>query len=401
MSTLLLCALTTSGLYAGDSPRVAFVTTVNGTGNLSTWPDANGAEGLEAADEICANRALAAGLENPTNFVAWISDSSSDAYCRVHGFFGTTKAANCGQAQLPEAAGPWVRTDGTPFAPVIEELALLMGAVYTSLKFDEFGNPLPLDTEVWSATHPNGSLLGITCEDWSSATPIENARTGQVDRTSQSWTAWGSVPCSFPDLHLYCLETEPGPALNLPVATERFAFTTNEQDNGDLSTWAGADPGTSGIEAGDSICNNDAEQAGLPNVGSYKAWLSDDSVDARDRFENDGPWFRPDGFRIARNMADLIDGELFTSNSLLANGVHRGNFHLWSGTNADGTSSGDDCGNWETTAADGSGGRVNAVSENWTAGETFDCNSNNAKLYCLSDAPVENLHKHGFERHDR
>ena len=61
----------------------------------------------------------AAGLKG--TFVAWLSDDNDDAYCRIHLLTGK-KSANCGKAVLPVNAGPWLRTDGFPFADRIDKL---------------------------------------------------------------------------------------------------------------------------------------------------------------------------------------------------------------------------------------------------------------------------------------
>ncbi len=47
-----------------------FVTSVKGSGDLSTWPDANGKTGIEAGDAICQARAQTAGLSG--TFIAWL-----------------------------------------------------------------------------------------------------------------------------------------------------------------------------------------------------------------------------------------------------------------------------------------------------------------------------------------
>jgi hypothetical protein len=99
-----------------SAANVVFVTSVTGDGNLGSWADAGGNTGLAAGDAICQARANAAGLTG--TFVAWLSDDNNDAYCRVHNLTGK-KASNCGQGSLPESAGPWVRTDGFPFGPMI------------------------------------------------------------------------------------------------------------------------------------------------------------------------------------------------------------------------------------------------------------------------------------------
>ena len=104
----LLILISAAPASSGDN-RVVFVTSVNGTGDLGSWPDAGIATGTAAGDAICKARATAAGLDNPSNFVAWLSDLGTDAYCRVHTLSGM-KVVNCGQPPLPAAAGPSMAT---------------------------------------------------------------------------------------------------------------------------------------------------------------------------------------------------------------------------------------------------------------------------------------------------
>src|SRR6188768_570424 len=92
--------------------RRMFVTSVSGTGDLGSWPAAGIATGLAAGDAICQARASAASLPNPSGYRAWLSDSTDDAYCRIHMLTGKL-SANCGQPTLPASAGPWRRTDGS------------------------------------------------------------------------------------------------------------------------------------------------------------------------------------------------------------------------------------------------------------------------------------------------
>ncbi|MGB5295352.1 MAG: hypothetical protein WBP34_10405, partial [Thermoanaerobaculia bacterium] len=56
-----------------QQPRVAFVTSVNGTADLGSWPEAGSALGASAGDEICRTLATAATLPNASSFVAWLS----------------------------------------------------------------------------------------------------------------------------------------------------------------------------------------------------------------------------------------------------------------------------------------------------------------------------------------
>ena len=274
---------------AWSQPRVAFVTSASGSSDLKTWDAAgDGLTGLQAADSICTSLAEAAGLDNPGNFVAWLSDSADDAYCRVHHLSGKI-SANCGEAGLPVAAGPWVRTDGAPFGAAIAELLGPLHTVYAPLWLDETGAMLPDPmAAAWTATGIAGELFGPTCAEWDD-TPAGSGGVGWVDRTSLSWTSFGTQGCSGAG-HLYCLEMAAGPALELPEPGARLAFVTGAVGSGDLGSWPMADEDAEGLAAGDSICRNSALQAGLAYPESYRAWLSAAGVNAGDRFDHDGAW---------------------------------------------------------------------------------------------------------------
>src|SRR4029079_2642182 len=60
-----------------------FVTSEMGTGDLSTWPHANGQTGVAAGDAICRGLAAAAGLGMPESFVAWLSTVGHPAADRL------------------------------------------------------------------------------------------------------------------------------------------------------------------------------------------------------------------------------------------------------------------------------------------------------------------------------
>ena len=376
--------------------RVAFVTSATGTANLSTWDEAaDGLTGLAAADSICTTLAAEGGLNNSGNYVAWLSDSADDAYCRLHNLSGK-KEANCGELELPVSAGPWVRTDDVPFGASVESFLFPSNVVYTPLRMDENGVSLPITASVWTATSPDGMLRDTTCSDWD-GTPAENARVGFVDRTSSSWTGFSSRNCNNSEVHLYCLETQAGSPLVLPDSPGRTAFAASITGSGDLASWPQAEPGTLGIAAGDSICNNLATSAGLPHPGTYKAWLSDATSDARDRFEYDTPWVRLDGFEIVSSLADLTDGVLFTSNNINEIGGYMANTAAWTGTNADGTAHTDHCNSWQSTEGNGREGRVNAVSGGWTSTSSPVCTSTFSRLHCLSDVNPDKVFANGFE----
>ena len=94
-----------------------FVTSVFGSTNLSTWPQAQGQTGLAAGDAICQTLAHdGAGLPTWQDFRAWLSTSTEDAYCRVAGFDGL-KVDDCGEAPdspTPAHGSGWT-ADRSPF----------------------------------------------------------------------------------------------------------------------------------------------------------------------------------------------------------------------------------------------------------------------------------------------
>ncbi len=354
--------------------NAAFITSVAGSGDLSSWADAGGNAGLAAADSICQARAQAAGLEG--TFVAWLSDSNNDAYCRVHGLSGQ-KSANCGQPMLPVAAGPWVRSDGFPFAAEIDQLTN-NDVIFAPLRHDEFGTEIAsgIPTGVFfTATEPDGTLdaFRTTCVDWTSAgSDIANA--GSVDGTTRFWTAQFGLNCGF-SYPLACFETGSGPDLPAFETTGKKVFVSS----------TGTDGALGGVTGGDAFCQQQADAAGLS--GNYKAWLSDSTSNIVDRLVSDGPWVRLDGVKIADDKSDLTDGRLFTSISLNESGNRNPAGIVFTGANASGMALASHCQNWTSNDPTESAirGSDALADEDWSGDNiSFACN-NALALYCFED----------------
>ncbi len=135
--TVVLCTI--SALAAAPAlavKRRAFVTSIAGTGNLGLWPGAAGATALDKADAICRARAAAGGLPNAATYRAWLSTSTTDAYCHVQGVSGK-KADACGGAALP-GGGPWYLANGiTNFSGTLDELTGPERILYRPVMLDE------------------------------------------------------------------------------------------------------------------------------------------------------------------------------------------------------------------------------------------------------------------------
>jgi len=295
-----------------SAPLTVFVTSVSGNGNLSQWPDALAvsATGVAAGDAVCQARATAAGLSG--TFVAWLSDSTTDAYCHIQGYTGTISGTNpnCGQATLPVAAGPWVRTDGYPFAPTIDKL--VSGQIYTPLKYDETGTIITIDSHYYTGTLYGGDYSGQTCSDWTTGTSSSiNGTAGSSDGTRGLWTYQQNTTCNA-TYHLICFQTGTGgplPSLALPASAKKV-FATSTTGTGDLTSWAtyiASGSSATGVAAGDAICQARATAMGI--TGAFKAWLSDSTTSAPDHVTagatTDGPFYRLDGVKIANNKAAL------------------------------------------------------------------------------------------------
>ena len=389
-----LAALALAGLVSSPLAAVTrrmFISSVAGTGNLSTWADAGGYTGLAAADAICQARATAAALPNAIGYRAWLSDSADDAYCRMHNLTGK-RATNCGQATLPASAGPWWRTDGKPFGAGLPALLAPLEQVLHPPLIDEFGSNLHV-AGAWTGTNLEGTAGPQTCANWTSAAPGNPVIDGYADLTSGGWTYAGTTECLASN-RLYCFETGSGDPLPTFPLWGRLAFVTSAEGTGDLQSWPAAG-GATGLAAGDTICQNLATAAGLRQPAAFKAWLSTSAANAIGRLEQDGAWMRPDGIVVARSKQDLTDGFLDSPLNQTETGAYVGGNAIWTGTQMDGFAAAANCSEWSSTTGTGEYGLANNVLVAWTSSGALTCGFAYASLYCLQDLPL--IFLDGFE----
>lgn len=366
----------------GLAQRLVFYTSITGRGDLSSWADVSGSglTGLEAADGICQARAEAAGLSG--TFVAWLSDDSSDAYCRANGLNGK-KDDNCGETELPTGAGPWFRTDGKPFSGSINEL-VDSSMIYCPVRADEFGSVHDASYLYWTGTRENGTLVGDNCSNWSDSTSPETINLGNTTATVHRFTEGSHMSC-INSARLLCLEIGTGNSVPAPDDTGKVVFVTSARGTGNLGSWPQAD-GETGVLAGDNICQELASTAGLANPLSFRAWLSDSSVDAADRITSDGPWVRLDGVQVAASKSALVNSFLNTSIALTEEGQYEW-FGVWTGTLEGGTKSAWACSDWTIGTIDIEGESGDTAYSNdysWTSIYHKGCGSDYA-LYCFED----------------
>jgi hypothetical protein len=377
------------------SVKKMFVSSASGTGKLGTWSQAGDASGVAAGDAICQSLAAEAELENPQDFVAWLSTLASDAYCRVAGFAGKVEA-NCDQAQLPDA-GPWVRVDGRPFSRSLIELTSPGGHTLYPPNLDEAGNLVPSGAVLTGTLATGVRRLGGDCADWTVETEPNRAQSGISSAGYLWWSEYsphGSTATDCSDTgRIYCLEKglgDPFPSLDLPGA---YMFVTSESGLGDLAMWP-LSGGVSGLAGADLVCQSLATDADLPSPESFVAYLSDSSTDAIDRVAVEGPFRRIDGVLVASERSDLAAG---TSGlpTLLADvqlddlGVaHSGS--VATGTDAFGRATEDTCLDWAGVGHNPrrTSGLVNDSTSSWVdAGELLHCDVN-FRFYCISNVVV-------------
>lgn len=160
------------------------------------------------------------------------------------------------------------------------------------------------------------------------------------------------------------------------VYTPKLVFATSTYYSGDLGGAAGAD----------SKCQARAAAAGLS--GTYKAWVSTTTEIAKNRI-SDGFYVRTDGFTLAKNKADLIDGDIYYPININEFGGTVTAQAVWTNTYADGTlmSAVETCGNWTSTSNAGKIGNPQYTASGWSYSGWEYCNCSSpytdVVLYCF------------------
>jgi hypothetical protein len=163
----------------------------------------------------------------------------------------------------------------------------------------------------------------------------------------------------------------------------KIVFDTNATFIGNLTATAGTNGATytqtaSGVAGGNADCQAEAAAAGLP--GTYKAWLSDSlgNSPAATFSQSTVPYVTPDpGFtQVASNWTQLTSGTLSAGIDYTAGGnfIEEGNY-VWTGSNANGTPSTNNCNNWTSTSNNdiGDQGNITDTGSTWSLSGNEPC----------------------------
>lgn len=306
----------------------AFVTSVNTNGNLG---------GLSGADAICQQRAVTAGLSGM--YTAWLSTNTVNAKDRI-----------------PDAS--YYLVGGGLIASNKAELT--SGSISSPINRTEFGSLAGPNVGARTGTNFQGNINTPNCNNWTSGSSSVSGRGGFVNDSNSYWTQGGTSACNL-NRRLYCFENQP-----------KRVFVTNSSYNGDLG----------GLSGADVKCQTHANNAGL--AGTYRAWLSTSSVDAKNRV-TDATYALVDGTVIANNINELTNGSLNHRINMTALGQrYVTTQNVWTGTQASGLRiANQHCNNWNSVSGySGRTGRTNQLNQNWTESSIFGC-GNARKLYCF------------------
>jgi hypothetical protein len=138
--------------------------------------------GLSDGDDICNQRAAAAGLGG--TFRALLSDAATDARDRI-----------VLTGPLRNMVGDVVATDSAD---------LWDGTIVGTIDYDENGIELQVAALAWTGSAPDGTAAA-DCVGWTSASNSDNGMQGDLTSTDSTWVANNEGRCNR-DRHLYCVE---------------------------------------------------------------------------------------------------------------------------------------------------------------------------------------------------
>ena len=185
--------------------------------------------------------------------------------------------------------------------------------------------------------------------------------------------AFGPEPEECDDNNL-----DPDDGCSETCALDRRVFVTSALYNG---------VAVGSLKLADALCANLADDRGWPDGLQYRAWLSDSTTDARDRFTRGrGQLVMANGLVLATSWSALLAGQLENPLEVTEmSETYQGG--VWTGTRPDGTAVPDSehCDDWSTSSVLKTGyyGYSDRKTAEWTMAAGFDQPSDCASPYAL------------------
>ena len=185
---------------------------------------------------------------------------------------------------------------------------------------------------------------------------------------------------SRPTHHGRCRREHDWGTDDVPVAERKRVFYFRNGSLGKILDSADTRPA---VEAADEDCTNGAAEMGLG--GMWRAWLSTSQVDAIDRFEDVGPWYRVDQETLLfASKAELALGPRAPIDLTFDDPNRMDDELFWSGTDLDGHRTDNNCSDWTiyNVPAVATVGRADISGPGWVAAEPLLCSTYLA-LLCI------------------
>jgi hypothetical protein len=137
-----------------------------------------------------------------------------------------------------------------------------------------------------------------------------------------------------------------------------------------------------GLAQADDFCTTKAGAAGIP--GTFRAFLSTSTVNARDRFAGSRGWMRVDDEPVVDTIEAMVNGKLYNPLTIDENGatVDPNVVFVWTGTGGDGRTDISTCADW-TNGASGRSGETDATIPRVFYGGMAACSVFNYRFYCF------------------
>ena len=185
--------LASAHFYCFDTSHVSTLTVTRVPGRIAFVSKGRFATSLavSGADALCQSEATAAGLANPTQFLALLSTSTTSAASRF---------------DMSAMSAPYVRPDGIEIAdaPTLASGAILASGIW---QHADGSYVTKFAAAAWTGSAaPNVTgTLATTCQDWVTLNGADTGSEGVSNVTDTWWSPGAIASCGNP-APVFCLE---------------------------------------------------------------------------------------------------------------------------------------------------------------------------------------------------